>query len=217
MSTAPTASSTPLSERVGDASAVLVLAPSLGSHDDEACLDLLTVTEPRGQDVLSITITQSAETRVQLWDAHIDERPARAGVISTGEFTRSSSTAARSPSSRQPIAPLQIETISDPGDLTGLGIAVSTFLSEWIESNNQIVACFHSLTPLLQYAELQRVFRFLHVLIGRFETMGVVAHFHLDPSAHDQQTISTLTQLFDAVVELDEDDGDEGEWRVRQR
>jgi hypothetical protein len=217
MSTEPTATPNPLSERIGDASAVLVLAPSLDAHDDEACLDLLTVTEPADENVLSVTITQSADKRVQLWDAHVDERPVRVGIISAGEFTRSAATATSSspqtPPSQHSPESLRIETVSDPGDLTGIGIAISTFLSEWAENETQTVACFHSITPLLQYANLQRIFRFLHVLTGRFESMGVVAHFHLDPGAHDQQAISTLTPLFDAVVDLD----DKGEWCVRQR
>jgi len=203
---------TSLTSEVAAASNILLLTPSLDSHDDdEACLDLLTVTEPTQENVLSVTFTQSATDRIDLWDAHVDERPARAGIISVGEITRSAST--DTTSTQRLVGPLTIETVSDPGDLTGLGIAVSTFLSEWGDDDNQTVACFHSLTPLLQHADLQRVFRFLHVLTGRLKTSDAVAHYHMDPNAHDQQTISTLRPLFDAIVDLDED----GEWNIRQR
>lgn len=210
MSTEPTATSDSLSERVGDASAVLLFAPSLDSCDDDACLDLLTVTDPAQENVLSVTFTQSATDRIQLWDSHVDERPAHTGIISIGEMTRS--TSANSTTTLQPGAgPLVIETVSDPSDFTNLGMTISSFLSEWDEDSNQTVACFHSITALLQYASLQRVFRFLHVLTGRIESSDAVAHYHMDPSAHDQQTISTLTPLFDAIIELDDD----GEWSVR--
>jgi hypothetical protein len=202
---------TSLTSGVAAASNILLLTPSLDSHDDEACLDLLTVNDPTEENVLSVTFTQSATDRIDLWDAHVDERPARTGIISVGEITRSAS--ADTTSTQRPVDPLTIETVSDPDDLTGLGIAVSTFLSEWGDDDNQTVACFHSLTPLLQYADLQRAFRFLHVLTGRLETSDAVAHYHMDPSAHDQQTINTLSPLFDAIVDLDED----GEWDVQQR
>lgn len=210
MSKVSASPSTSLSERVSGASTVLVLAPSLESRDDEACLDLLTVTEPAWENVLSVTVTQSAGERLHLWDTNIGERPARVRIISTGEFTRSST--AKALPSQPPTEPLHIESIADPADLTRLGITINTFLSEWADREQQAVACFHSLTPLLQYADLQRVFRFLHVLISRFQILDTVAHFHLDPTAHDAHTVNTLTQLVDAVVEFDA----EGEWIVRQ-
>jgi len=210
MNVASASSPEPLSERIGDASAILVLAPSPGSHDDEACGDLLTVTEPAHETVLSVTVTQTTEERVQQWDTHIDEWPAQMGIISTGEFTRSAT--ATTSSAQHLTEPLEIETISDPADLTGLGITISTFLSEWADREQQIVVCVHSLTPLLQYVDLQRLFRFLHVLIGQFRTQDAAAHFHLDPNAHDAQTVNILTQLVDAVVELEAD----GHWHVKQ-
>jgi hypothetical protein len=69
----------------------------------------------------------------------------------------------------------------------------------------QIAVCFNSVTSLLQYADLQRAFRFLHVVTGRVKTVGGVGHYHLDPDAHDSQTLATLKGLFDAVVEVEED------------
>jgi len=199
-----------LAERISGACAILVLAPSPGSHDDEACADLLTLTEPADETVLSVTVTQTAEERVREWHSHIDEWPAQMGIISTGEFTRSAT--ATTSSAHHLTEPLEIEAISDPADLTGLGITINTFLSEWADREQQIVVCVHSLTPLLQYVDLQRLFRFLHVLIRRFQTQDAVAHFHLDPNAHDAQTVNILTQLVGAVVELDAD----GDWRVNQ-
>jgi len=198
-------------EHVGDASNVLLLAPSLDSCNDETCLDLLTVTDPAQENVLSITFTQSVAGRVQIWDEHIEERPAQAGIISVGEMM-GSTTADTSTTIQQSEGSLVIETVSDPSDLTDLGITISSVLSEWDSNDNQTVACFHSLTSLLQYAEPQRVFRFLHVLTEKFDSGEVVAHYHMDPSAHDRQTINTLTPLFDASVERDENE----EWTVRQ-
>ena len=62
------------------------------------------------------------------------------------------------------------------------------------------------------FRSLQRAFRFLHVVTGRVKTAGGVGHYHLDPEAHDRQTLATLKGLFDAVVNVDED----GELSIQQ-
>ncbi len=82
----------------------------------------------------------------------------------------------------------------------------------WAKNQNQTVICFHSLTALIQYADLQRVFRFLHVLTARIDLIDAVAHFHMDPGAHDAQTRNTLVQLFDAVINI----GEDGEQTIKQ-
>lgn len=188
----------------GDASNVLLLAPALSESEDEACIDLLTIRDISHENVLSVTFTQTAQDRLELWETHVGEDlPAQAGIISVGEHTRSTSTSRTSPS--QTPGAITIDAVSDPADLTGLGISLTNYLSEWSENGNQTVVCFHSLTPLLQYADLQRVFRFLHVLTGRIDSSDAVAHYHMDPNAHDEQTRNTLEQLFDATIELDAD------------
>jgi hypothetical protein len=45
----------------------------------------------------------------------------------------------------------------------------------------------------------QSAVQFLHLLVQRLEKAEAVAHFHLDPSAHDEATIETITELVDTV------------------
>ncbi|GGL64608.1 hypothetical protein GCM10009039_23180 [Halocalculus aciditolerans] len=59
---------------------------------------------------------------------------------------------------------------------------------------------------------MERAFQFLHVMTVKLSREGAVAHYHLDPDAHDKQTVGTLTQLFDAVLERRD-----GEWTLRER
>jgi hypothetical protein len=80
------------------------------------------------------------------------------------------------------------------------------------DEDEHIVFCFDGVTSLLQYADLQRAFRFLHVVTGRVKTVGGVGHYHLDPEAHDTQTLATLKGLFDAVIEVEDD----GTWTITQ-
>lgn len=192
-----------LHEDEEDTANVLLLAPSLSTAEEEACINFLTFLDISQENILSVTFTQTAQDRLELWQTHVgDERPARAGIVSVGEPTRSASS--QRTTSRQPPESISIDTISDPADLSRLGITIENYLSEWAENENQTVICFHSLTPLLQYADRERVFRFLHLLTGRIDSIDAVAHFHMNPEAHDAQTRNTLVQLFDAVIDIDE-------------
>jgi len=198
-------------EHVERGDSILLLAPSLNAATEEVCLDLLSLDAAREANVLWVTYTRTPDSCVQEWLAHGGERPQNMRFVSVGETMRSASAQTRGGGPRQ-TGGETIETLSSPGDLTGLEIKLSEVLKEWDETDSRTVACFDSLTALLQYADLQTVYKFLHVLTGRFEAADVTAHFHLDPEACDSQTASTLTSLFDTVIELDD-----GEWTMRSR
>ncbi|SNR62582.1 RAD55 family ATPase [Halorubrum vacuolatum] len=107
----------------------------------------------------------------------------------------------------------RIKYASSPVDMTGIGIKLSEFLQAFyrdrgIERNRIMV---HSLSTLLMYSDLQTVFRFLHVFTGRLQSVDGLGLFSIDSTAHDDQTMNTLKQLFDGVVVLSE----EGEPRIR--
>lgn len=177
----------------------LLMAPSLGGHGETACFDLLSQTPPSKTNVLAITFTDTPREWIQQWDDHVGIDPVRGGVVSIGQADG----AIDNPT-------WAAKTVENPSDLTGIGIELSELLSGMAAAageDEEIMVCFDSITSLLQYADLQRSFRFLHVVTGRIKTVGGQAHYHLDPEAHEQQTLATLKGLFDAVVEVD----DEGE------
>jgi len=100
-----------------------------------------------------------------------------------------------------------VKYASSPMDMTGIGIKFSEFLEEFysergLEKNRVVI---DSLSPLLVYSDLQTVFRFMHVLTGRIEEAGAVGIHVIDSTAHDAETMNTLKQLFDGMVEVDED------------
>lgn len=201
---------------VDDGTAVLLLAPANSPVGEECCVDLLTVESPERENLLVVAVAESVDDRIDAWRRHAgDQLPRRTAVVSVGGSTRSATGADAGGGADGSVLPgtgVAVETVANPGDLTGIGIRLSERLGAWADDDARTVVCVHSLDALLQYADLQRLFRFLHVLTGRLRTIGAVAHFHLDPSAHDQQTLATLLQLFDAAVEVD----DEGETTVRQ-
>ncbi len=182
---------------------VLLLAPSFGTRSD-ACLDLLTQSPPERTNVIAVTFTKSPAEWVEEWESHAGASPARGGIVSVGQADAAVDDPAWA-----------VTTVENPGDLTGIGIELSELLSgvaSTADDGDQLVVCFDSVTSLLQYADLQRTFRFLHVVTGRVKTVGGVGHYHLDPEAHDSQTLATLKGLFDAVAEV----GEDGAWELQR-
>lgn len=182
---------------LGDVSNVMLLAPSLGGHGNDVCLDLLTRSAPDRTNVLGITYTESPGEFVSRWSDGVGDPPARGGIVTVGEADASVGS-----------ENWTVRGVENPGDLTGIGIELSELLSSMATAagdDEAVAVCFNNLTSLLQYADLQRVFRFLHVVTGRVKTIGGVGHYHIDPDAHDKQTMATLKGLFDAVIEVGED------------
>lgn len=97
-------------------------------------------------------------------------------------------------------------TVSDPGNLTAIGLAVERCLSTRAAAD-RVDVCFDSLTTLLYYVEIRQPFRFLHALLPTIHDGGGVAHFHVDPAAHDGRARAVVRSLFDAAFE-DDDDGE---------
>lgn len=98
-------------------------------------------------------------------------------------------------------------TVSDPGNLTAIGLAVERCLSSCAARADRVDVCFDSLTTLLHYVDTRQAFRFLHALLPAIDGGGGVAHFHVDPAAHDERTRATVRSLFDAAFEYDDEDG----------
>jgi hypothetical protein len=189
---------------LSDVSNVLLLAPSLGGQGGDVCLDLLSRTPPSETNVLAVTYTDTPEEWVENWTTHAGVSPIRGGIVSIGQ----GGTDVSDPS-------WAVKTVENPSDLTGIGIELSELLSGMATAASEgehVAVCFDGITSLLQYADLQRAFRFLHVVTGRVKTVGGTGHYHLDPEAHDSQTLATLKGLFDAVVEVHDD----GSWTVEK-
>ena len=104
----------------------------------------------------------------------------------------------------------QVKYASSPVDMTGIGIQLSEFLQEFYETRNvkQNRVLLHSVSTLLMYSNLQTVFRFLHVFTGRVQSADGLGLYVIDSTAHEQQTLNTLKQLFDGVIEVEDDGGE---------
>lgn len=187
----------------------LVLSPALETEANRTCTDLLTLGNPADKQVLWITLHESPKERIDIWEDHWSVSPHEASVIDVGtgiDFKLDSSHPVLD-GSRVPVT-----EITTPQDLTKLGIEIVDQLDRWSQDEKQIVVCFHSLTTFLQYVDLQDAFRFMHALTAKLSQRCAIAHFHMDPDAHEAMEISTLLSLFQSVVEYEDD-----EWTYQSR
>lgn len=108
-----------------------------------------------------------------------------------------------------------LRVVSSPGDLTGVGIELSGIMRGWHHDSSvgDPRVGLHSLSTLLMYGDLRRVYQFLHVVTSRVASIDGVGVFTLDTTPSGE-THDVLRQLFDAMVEVRP--GENGsEFRVR--
>lgn len=184
-----------------NASTVLVLDGSATEGDSEETLDLLD-GGPADLDVVLVAYRATLDRLVATWRSSLGALPARFTLVHAGGLFRS----AAAPAGDRPTSPsaFTIEAVSNPADLTNLGITVDRYLSEWRGDGRRTVLWFRSLTDLLEYTDLKTAYRFVNALRSRVASTDGTAYFFLDPSAHDAKTVATLRTLFDATVELGE-------------
>jgi len=100
-----------------------------------------------------------------------------------------------------------IKIVSSPVDLTGIGVRISQFFEKFSNKKNyrKIQLHINSLSTILMYSNIHTVFRFMHVFTGRIKAAGAMGIFIMDSGMHDEQTITTLKQLFDGIIEIKSD------------
>jgi len=179
-----------LRDAVGSATATLVYAPGC----ERGCLDLLSAASVE-TTVVWVTYTRSPSECAEQFRAAGGE--GTLAVIAVGEAA-------------EPSSPLgvSVETVSTPEDLTGLGI----LLSRKVNTHDDVVVCFDSLTELLRHVDHETAYEFLNAVTGHLYAADARAHFHLDADVHDDEAVGALGSLFDAVAEHRD-----GAWAVRTR
>lgn len=158
----------------------------------EMALDVLERGIDHGSGAIVVTATDSAETV-------LEERSLRdgdsVGVVDCVTRQRGVGVVENDP---------RISYVSSPADVTGIGIELSAFLEAFDERNvDGTRVLLDSISTLLAHAELETVFRFLHVFTGRVRSSDAVGLYVVDPTSQDAQTMATLEQLFDDVIECD--------------
>lgn len=181
---------------LGPASNALLLGSPMDRQTLETGLALVAGDDPAHTRVVWVTMLNSSSEVVDIWDSHVSTRPAHFRILLLGDGLADT----------DPVAAPEVttESLVDPTDLTTLGVRLMEATSQ-TEGVDTVRLRFDSLTPLLQYVSRRSLAQFMHVLSNKLATAGVTAHFHLDPMAHDDQTVRALTSICDARIRVDTD------------
>lgn len=194
-----------LCERLGDVSNVFLLAPTFSPGVDQQCRNLVDC----GEAVVYVVTGNDLESYVDRWQD--SDGPDRVGILSLGGQTRSA--AVSSGSGQADAIDVRHRQVESPGNLTKIGVELNELLTSWTEDGARLTVCFESLTPLIQYSDVEKVYKFMHVFSNQVEASDARAHYHLDPNAHEASDVNLLMTTFDGVVEVNAD----GDVSVRTR
>ena len=171
----------------------------------EILLSSLAAGVQDGDGILLVTTNRDAASIADDFENRLGQVPPDLYIVDTVSDQQ------ENPSNLQPD---RIKKVSSPGDLTGIGIAVSEHIQRLVSADTGRTRLgFYSLSTLLMYADIEGVFRFLHVLTGRVTSIDGLGLFAIDPTTHEESTINTLKQLFDGMIEV-RGDGEEREIRI---
>jgi KaiC/GvpD/RAD55 family RecA-like ATPase len=185
---------------------VLVEGPPM-SGKRELGLDVLARGSRDGEGVIVVTTKDSADRVIEDYAGHVEGVEPVIAVVDCVTKQQGMGTATESD---------LVRYASSPVDLTGIGIELSELLRALYQQRNitRNRILLHSLSTLLMYSDLQTVFRFLHVFTGRVQSADALGLFVVDSSAHDEQTVSTLKQLFDGILTVRESEAGDFEARL---
>ena len=187
-----------------DGTNLLLSGPAM-SGKRELLLSLLARGEADGDGAVIVTARDPAEEVSAEYADAVDAEPRFLRIIDCVSAQSGSATNGE-----------DTHYVSSPGDLTGMGIEFSEVARAAGDAGvDRLRVGFDSLSPLLMYVDLQRLFRFLHVFTSQIQSQGWLGVFSVDPESHDEQTINTISQLFDGVVDVRLTDAGDREVRVR--
>lgn len=168
--------------------------------DGSTCTACLDRGNPDRRAELTVTFPQTDAEENGFAD-HSREQPAKKGLIAVGDTMRSATAASggenAGPSFTGAVAQ---DAIADPTNLQRLGTSMSEFCQHWDADDYEICVCFDSLTALLAHTSPEVVFQFCHVITKRLESVDALAHFHLDPAKHADETVATFQSIFDQTI-----------------
>lgn len=190
-------------DRATSGSQVLVVSPSEHKITDEVCSHYLTSANHSSRNILFITTAQEPEDRLHICHESENWTGGRVGVIEVGDLMGDSTAPDRFDSIDG--NPVTYKRVNSVKNFSKLGLLTSQILEDWSETDQPSAMCFHTLSTINDYVERETLFRFLYTLKTKLSSLGVTAHYHMDAGSHDAKEIATFKQIFDLVIDVDQD------------
>lgn len=99
-----------------------------------------------------------------------------------------------------------VSSVTTPADLTGIGIEYSNQYEEvYADGYEHVRTGLLTLTPLLVYSDdVRSVYRFINTVTGRIGTADGLGVSVIDPAAHDERVVGSVTGFFDGRIDVRE-------------
>jgi len=160
---------------------------------------LLSAGCERGESAVFVGTRDSVRTvqrtTPEVWNA---VRDGRGGIVDCvtrqgGEYVENSAA---------------VKYVSSPGDVTEMGIRLGGLFQGLERRGGRALFAVSTVSTMLMYADLRRVYRFLHVFNGHVERLGWLGLGVLDTS--NREAFDRLAPLYDGMVQTRRgDDGTE--------
>jgi len=196
-------------EVLSEARNLLLVDPETDVSPDP-CFECLARAPSRELGVVVVTFADTASDWIADWRTRYGDLPEEVAFIRIGGYSRDRRT--ETISTERGRTQVVRTGVTSPTDLTRLGISISRRLGEAEDRDLTPVLCFDSITELLEYVDVERLFRFLTTLTSRVRTIGGSAHYHADATSSNEETLRTLRQVFDDTMYVT----DTGELRLSE-
>jgi KaiC/GvpD/RAD55 family RecA-like ATPase len=174
-------------ESVPAGSSILLVHPSTGETDRIDTQFLKTDT-----DQLLVVSTRTTAREVKQKLEHYDVDESKATILDTLStergYTRRQSD--------------NIRYISTPGDLDGIVDETRQFLDS---NDGKLRVSVDSITEMIYYGDEERTLDAVKSLLDLLEDHDAVGLFHLARGVHEEDVLDEYRNLFEFVIELDED------------
>ena len=186
-------SDTHVAEEINGTGSVLVRSPLSATGANNARVHFLTP----GDIVLFVTTTPGE--RIRLLKEKLQGWPAWTIILTTKENPLEGVDNVDLKN-----APLEVVRLDRRLGLSDLGETISRVLDEQKRKSGKISVEFDILSEIIEKFETQTVFKFLHLLTRRLETVEALSHFYVNPRTESASTINVLEQLFDLSLRADQ-------------
>lgn len=183
----------------------LLLAPSFDGVEWDCCASLLHPDHDRETSPIVVAYNETPEDLADRWrqsgapvPKHFGAIFANSGMADSRELTQ------RLRDAFEDEDVMVGAAVVSPGDLTRINIEVTEMLGMWGHEGDHVTLCITSLTTLLQYTDITRVFRFLHATVSSFKAVPatVSTHYHVDPGAVDEQDVARVRSLMNDEIDV---------------
>lgn len=190
-------------EELASGTNIAIVGPSM-SGKREFALRLLAAGYETGDGILCIT-TDSATRVFDDLERHVGSLDRKQiGIIDC------------SGSDSRRLIEEMTESVSSPGDLTGISIGAAKLSKRFHNRGiSDIRYGLISISTLLQYLDGNMVFKFLHVYTNRVSGTDGLGIYTLNDDTHEPHVVNTILGQFDGVIELRETEAGDRECRVR--